>query len=404
MSRKTARTQAKARERPAPAQKRSVVWLGDWKTEGDLSCAGYTSLAQSPEVVTAVDRIAALVGSMTIHKLRNMPNGNIRVRDDATVRIVDVEPNPYMSRPQFMRWIIRTLYFHDGNAVAFPVTEGGELRQLRPVPRAYCAFYPEGLWDYRIAINGAQFDPSRLLHFTLNPGDYYPWLGEGVRVTVSDVANNLKQATATELGFMQSKWKPSVIVKVDANTEEFASPEGRQKLLDSYVATSEAGQPWLIPAEQFDVQTVKPLSLSDLALADFVELDKKTVASILGVPPFLLGVGEFRREEWNNFISSTIMPLSQIIEQELTKKLITAPTDFFRFDPWSLYNYDLRDMAEIADMQYVRGLMTGNEARDWIGLPPLEGLDDLVILENYIPREMIGNQKKLTGGATDGST
>lgn len=408
MSKKKHKTIAAARDRPtAPSsagggQKRSLVYLGDWSSDGSLACAGYTTLAHSPEVSAAVDRIAALIGAMPIHKLRNMANGNIRVRDDATARIVDVTPNAIMSRSQFIRWIVRTLYLDgNGNAVVLPRSEDGRLSELIPIPAAYTAFCPTGLWGYRVDIAGRPYDPRDVLHFALNPGSFYPWLGQGYRVTLADVANNLKQATATEKGFMESKWKPSVIVKVDALTEEFSGKEGRKKLLEEYVEGSEEGEPWIIPAEQFEVQTVKPLSLSDLALADFVELDKKTVASILGVPAFVLGVGEFHRDEWNNFVSTKIMPLAQIIEQELTRKLIAEPTDFFRFNSWSLYSYDLRDMAAIADDQYVRGLMTGNEARDWLGLSPIDGLDDLVILENYIPRSMIGEQKKLNGGGDD---
>lgn len=385
--------QKRARE---PTQKRSVAFVTNsgWET---LECAGYTSLAHNPEVTTAVDTIARLIGSMTIHLMENTENGDIRVRNELS-RKVDIDPNQYMTRSAFVQWIIKTMMLDgNGNAVVYPETRRGILRNLQPIPAAFASFIPDG-FGYKVVISGREYDPDNVLHFVLNPGSYYPWLGEGYRVALSDVANNLKQAAATEKGFMSSKWKPSIIVKVDSLTDEFSSPEGRRKLLEDYVETTEAGEPWMIPADQFSVEQVRPLTLSDLALADFVQLDKRTVAAILGVPPFVLGVGDFHREAWNNFISSTIMPIARVIEQELTRKLLVSPNWFFRFNVRSLYNYELRDMAQVADDQFVRGIMTGNEVRDWIGMPPLEGLNELVILENYIPRGMIGEQNKLNGG------
>ena len=327
--------------------------------------------------------------------MRNTERGDIREVNELS-RIVDINPNPYMTRSNFVSWIVRTLYLEgNGNAVVYPVTSRGYLRQLRPVPPAFASFIPQGVYDYKIYIEGREYDPEDVLHFALNPSSYYPWLGEGYTLTLRDVANNLKQAAATEKGFMSSKWKPSIIVKVDALVDEFSSPEGRQKLLESYAMSGEAGEPWLIPAEQFSVEQVKPLTLSDLALADFVKLDKQTVAAILGVPPFVLGVGDFKRDAWNAFISTTIMPIAENLQQELTRKLLYSPDLYFRFNSRSLYNYDLKDLASVADEQFVRGIMTGNEVRDWLGLEPLDGLDELVLLENYIPIDRLGDQKKL---------
>lgn len=390
---------AMAREKPQ-MQKRSLVWLADGSAFDGLACQGYTTLAHNPEVVTAVDTIARLVGAMSIHLMENTERGDIRVVNDLS-RAVDITPNKYMTRSNFIAWIVKTMYLDgNGNAVVYPRTSRGYLRELRPVPAALASFIPDGAYGYKISISGKEYDPEEVLHFCLNPNSYYPWLGDGYRVALWDVANNLKQASATENGFMSSKWKPSLIVKVDALVDEFSSPEGRQKLLESYAMSGEAGEPWLIPAEAFDVKEVKPLTLSDLALSDFVKLDKTTVASILGVPPFVLGVGDFKRDAWNSFINTTIMPLAQNIQQELTRKILYSPNLYFRFNSRSLYNYDLKDLASVADEQYVRGIMTGNETRSWLGLPPLDGLDELVLLENYIPLDRLGDQKKLlqTGG------
>ena len=366
------RKKSKVRAEPKMKKRSSTsVWFCSDEAYESLTVSGYTSLAQNPEIVTAVDTIARLIGSMTIYLMENTENGDIRIKNQLS-RKIDITPNDYMVRSNFIHWIVKTLMIEgNGNAVVYPEFSEGMLNQLIPIPAETTTFLPTGCWGYKISINGKEYNPDELLHFVLNPDSFYPYIGRGYRLVLSDVANNLKQAQATENGFMQSKWKPSLIVKIDALTDEFSSREGRKKLLDSYVDTAKAGEPWLIPAEQFEVEQVKPLSLADLALSDMVELDKKTVATI---------------------------PMSQTIEQELTKKLLYSPNFFFKFNYRTLYNYDLKDLAAIADDQYVRGIMTGNEVRDWLNLSPVEDLDTMVILENYIPRGMIGEQSKLNGG------
>lgn len=383
------------RSRDKPQSRVCMCDVQGWK---DMTCSGYTDLAHNPEICAAVDRIASLIGSMTIYLMQNTEGGDVRVKNGLS-RVVDIEPNEYMGRSNFIQWIVKTMLLDGrGNAVVLPKTRKGLLKRLDPIPSAFVSFVEYGERSYKISISGKEYDPKDVLHFAINPDSYYPWKGTGYNIALADVANNLKQAASTEKGFMQSEWKPSLIVKVDAMIDEFSSPEGRAKLLDEFASSNKAGEPWLIPAEQFSVEQVRPLTLSDLALADFVKLDKTTVATILGVPPFVLGVGDFKRDEWNNFISSRIMPVAQILEQEFSRKLLYSPDFFFRFNVRSLYNYSLEETIKAGAEMVDRMAMTRNEWRSWIGLPPSEGMDELLALENYIPVDRLGDQKKLNGG------
>lgn len=358
---------------------------------GVLTGHGYHLLSDAPEVAAAVWIIADLISTMPIHLMENQANGDKRIKD-ALARTIDIEPWSLGTRQTWMHWIVSTL-LTEGEAVVIPETDWGYIRDLIPAPNATFQ-RPTDCRTYYVNYNGFKFDAANVLHFRLRPDPVYPWRGVGPQVQLGQVVDSIIQTAETKTAYMSSEYKPPVIIAVNADSPLSDSKE-RSKFVSKYLTRQDPSEPWVVPADLMTVSQIKPLSLTDLAIKDGVELDKKTVATIFGIPGFLLGVGTFNKEEYNTFISRTIKPICRGIEQELTKKLLSAENRYFRFNARSLYSYSLQELSNIALTMRNAGLMTGNEGRNWLDLPPKEGLDDLVMLENYLPADRLGDQKKL---------
>lgn len=384
------------RFRKKEVQKRSVVFAPGSLFD-EICISGYTPLDKIPEVVACARKIAALIGSATIHLMANTEDGDERIVNELS-RLIDIEPMPNMTRSTWMEGIIMTmLLYGKGNAIVQPHTWNGYFQSLEPISAERVSFEAIGYRDYRVMIDGTDRNPANLLHFVYNPNKSYLWKGDGVTVALKDVLDNIVQARTTEKAFMSSEYKPSVIIRIDSMIEAFSTPEGRQKIIDDYMKPAKEGEPWLVPAEQFDVQQVKPLTLSDLAISDSVSLDKKMIASMFGVPAWVAGVGEYNKDEWNVFIQTTIMAIAKAVAAEMTKKLILNPKWYLSFNVWSLMDYDLKTVSDVLLQGSDRGFVNGDEWRDRVHMNPA-GLKEYRVLENYIPWDMAGAQKKLVQG------
>jgi HK97 family phage portal protein len=372
-----------------------ALWLNGEEAQNMLLPAGYIPVTKNEEVKKCIHKIADLVSSMTIMLMENGDDGDIRLKNELSKKI-DVYPNEYMIRKNFIYKIVSDM-ITNGNSVVYPQVQQGLLENLTIWDINQIIFNGD-FESYNIQYKLQKFDPNELLHFVLIPDDQLPFKGQGFIPIVKDTIANIVQANTTKTGFLQSKWRPSLIIKVESDAEGMQVQEERKKILNSYVGDTENGEPWIVPASEIDVREIRPLSLQDLAIQESLTLDKKAVASAFGIPAFMVGVGNFNKDEYNNFISSVIMPIAKAIEQELTKKLVYSPKWYFRFNSKSLMQYDLAELTTHVKEMVGGGLMNRNEGRNAFDMSPVEGLNEFIVLENFIPVADVGNQKKLKGG------
>jgi HK97 family phage portal protein len=373
-----------------------AVWLSGEDASNLLLPAGFMPVTKNEEVRKCIHKIADLVSSMTIMLMENGETGDIRLKNELSKKI-DVYPNNFMVRKNFIYKIVADM-ISTGNSVVYPKISGGLLENLI-IWDINQVSYKGDSESYNIYLHGLQkYDPNELLHFVLIPDDLFPFKGQGFVPIVKDTIANIVQANTTKTGFLQSKWRPSLIIKVESDAEGMQIKEEREKILNSYVGDTDSGEPWIIPANEIDVKEIRPLSLQDLAIQESLTLDKKSIAAAFGVPAYMLGVGSFNKDEYNNFISSVIMPIAKVIEQELSKKIVYSPTWYFKFNSRSLMQYDLTELTAHVKEMITTGMMNRNEGRDKFDMSPVAGLDEHVVLENFIPVADVGNQNKLKGG------
>lgn len=169
---------------------------------------------------------------------------------------------------------------------------------------------------------------------------------------------------------------------------------------------SKPGQGMLLD-QGMKYEPLKMLSLQDTDLANLKTQTMKRICGLYGVPPAMVGIAD---QKYNNtqtmldeFYKSTMYPLIVNVQQKLKHHLFPGyPSLCVQFDTQDFLKGAPLDQMNYAQSGVAAGIMTPNEAREYLGMPQIEGGDVLQDKKKVEP--IPGTSPQDTGGGGGNQT
>lgn len=215
---------------------------------------------------------------------------------------------------------------------------------------------------------------------------------------------------------MQNGAKPSGIFYTDQVIPDVKFKEIASRIKETWNAMtgsrntdpSKAGQGMLLD-QGMKYDPIKMLTLQDADTATLKEQVMKRICGLFGVSPAMLGITEGK---YNNtqtmldeFYKTTMYPMIVNIEQKLKQQLLKGyPNLVIRFDTKDFLKGAALDQMNFVVSGVNNGIMTPNEAREYLNMDKLEGANELK-QDNKEPTAAIaGSSPQDTGGGGGNQT
>lgn len=356
-------------------------------------------MSMNGEAIAAVyacqSLIAESVAPVRLRHVRRESGVLVELEESATARLL-AQPNYYQSGLEFMLYAMLAL-LSDGNAYAWSERDSvGRVVALHPVAPSYVQirrvretgdyFYhaPISAWDM---LDRPLVIPARDVWHLRGRTRHDPLVGLSPLVATYYVQVMQGEMQSTSAEFFLNKARPGGILTTENNlTSQQAA---------SYLEAWERGA-----REGFAGKTAvldRGLNYHDLTMsavdAAFVEqyrLTVEEVARAYGVPGWMIGLGDpsYSNAETMDraFHARTLRYYFDLIERSLGKFLRLGYGQALDFATEErLAKVDTQQQLEGYRTAVQGGLLTPNEARQRLGLPPRPEGDELLVQQQMVP-------------------
>jgi HK97 family phage portal protein len=354
-------------------------WLGHWGTHGvilptSFDVAGMPTITPGTALAyTPVYRAASLIA-----------NDVARVPLDVSERTANAllqQPNRWQNGFEFRRALTMQALLY-GNAFAvINRTLGGELLELLPLDiESVSLDLTKTEPVYKTRLYG-DVPMSSMLHLRAVGLDGL-WGESPVRLCRTSLQILAAQENS-QLEVMKNAGNPKLAFVHPGPLSEGARQSISEKFLQHHAGAENAGKP-LVLAEGMRVERISS-TLDDAGIAAARRYSVEDVSRIYGVPTSYLSehsANAYGSMEWLSrmYVDACLQHWFSTWAAEIVAKL--APFGSATFDADMISRPSLAEQMAALRTGVESGVITRNEAREYLNLAPLDGLDDPILAKN----------------------
>lgn len=345
---------------------------------------------EADAVRSAVDAIARNAAKLRAKHIRRVGDTVEHVGGDIE-KVLAVRPNPNMNAYDFLYKMVTTLLI-DNNAFAYPVWEGTTLVAIWPINCVMAEFVEDASQTIYVKFYFADggnvvFPYSEVIHLRRHFYDN-DLLGD-IKKPINSVLSAIHTANEGIAQAIKTSAYLRGIIRYQGMLKEEDIKANRDRFVQEYLTVQNTGG---IAALDGKVAEYIPLNNEPKIInaAQMKEL-RDAVYRYFGVNENIV-MGNYDEDEWNAFYESTIEPIAIQMSLEFTSKLFTERELGFGneiiFESNRLQYASNNTKTNMISTLMPLGVLTINEAREILNLPPVEDGDKRLVSLNYVNAQL----------------
>ncbi|MFW7372878.1 phage portal protein [Vagococcus fluvialis] len=352
--------------------------------QSDDYTTNFTSVKaiRNSDVFTAVKIIASDIASSPLQLMKSsMPQ-----QDDELIKLLNEKPNSEMDGWHF-KFALAVNMLLNGNSFAEIKRKGNKITELHLLPNSSVTVTQkdDGSVTYTVGSKKRKLKNKDVLHFKYFTQDgltgLSPLYGLRDEMKIQSAGNR------TWYNFFSKGVNGSGLLKVNkSDLDGNAKKAIREKFEEANGAQDGDNALGVIVIDETMEYKTLEINTDVLKLINSSDWTTKQISKCFGIPSERLGVENMHSSSAQSnlmYIQSTLSHYFYVFSSEFNNKLLSDADENFRFNTELLLELDPETKVKNILDQVKGSLITINEGRGKLGLPPMDGGDRLLASLNY---------------------